>query len=242
MLESLCTSARGHRRRRRKLAACGRQHAVIHVVVVVNMMDLIRGACGVRDGLIIGLPVTRLPCKAPPSVWRINFVILPPMARASHFIVKDQPWLSNSVSCLAVTKWSERKGGRKREANCSPVRLCFRSDESAQWFAYCHASAEWKHVQVRIDPPQSHPHLAPSPAQIDRSAAECPVMVLCWGSWGQCLAQGHFSSCYRGREEHYMVGLSTSEIQHKLPCFFLSFFITVRSKARHYVKLLIRPK
>lgn len=145
----------------RKAAAYGRQHAVIHVAVAANMMDLIRGACGVRDGLIIGLPVTRLPCKTPPSVWRINFVMLPPTARTSHFIVKDQLQLSNSVSCLPgnLMKWEKRAQEEKQTAASS-------ISASARWCANCLLSAEWKQVPVRTAPPHPLPaHLAPSPAQ-----------------------------------------------------------------------------
>lgn len=129
-------------------------------------------------------------------------------------------------------KWEKRADKEKQTVTPS-------ISASALWCANCLVSPEWKQVPVRTHPPPCPTRSQPSPDWLHRCTAECPVMMLCPGLWGQCLAQGHFSSCYRGIEEHYMVGLSTSETQHKLSCFFLS---TVRSKARHYVKLLMRPK
>lgn len=67
------------------------------------------------------------------------------------------------------------------------------------------------------------------------------VITLWRGCGGQCLAQGHFSSCSWGREENYILGLSRSGISQKL---FNSdlFFISRRSNVQHYVKSLIQHK
>lgn len=137
-------------------------------------------------------------------------------------------------------KWEKRGPKKRSKLQPRPPRLPLWRERSVMRLFSRITGMEARSGSHRPPPNPTPPRSQPCPDWPQRCTTECPVMMLCWGLWGQCLAQGHFSSCYRGREEHYMVGLSTSEIQHKLSCFFL--FSAVRSKARHYVKLLMRPK
>lgn len=87
----------------------------------------------------------------------------------------------------------------------------------------------------------SHAHtLTPPASTTSLQAVGCWVITL-ERLRGQCLAQGHFSSWYRGRNEYCMLGLSGSGMKHKLSYLGL-FFISRRSKASHSVKLLIQLK
>lgn len=82
-------------------------------------------ACGVWDGFIIGLPVTRLPCRAPSSVWRINLLSFFPATALHTSCLRISYSSPNSVSCRRewlcnLMKWE--KGGkkeRKRKASCT---------------------------------------------------------------------------------------------------------------------------
>lgn len=195
------------------------------------------------DGFIIGLAVTRLPCRAPSSVWRINLLSFfpPPALHTSRLRISYSS--PNSVSChrewlCNLMKWGKRAKKKKRKANCTSCISGSALNENAVDDAVVVECGTEEADSGSHKLTHSHPHMPRS-----TTALHCRLLsdYTVEGLWGQCLAQGRFSSCYWGREEYYMLGLSRSGTKHKL---FYSglFFISRRSKARHYVKLLIQHK
>lgn len=139
-------------------------------------------------------------------------------------------------------KW-EKRGPKKRSTlQPRPPRL-LASDESARWCAYCRASPEWKHVQVRTDPPKPKPTSLPAlprlTAALHHWMPSDDAVLRVMGSVFSSRALQQLLQRKRGTLHGWLVHIRNTA---QALLFFFVFFPPVRSKARHYVKLLMRPK
>lgn len=142
------------------------------------------------DGFIIGLAVTRLPCRAPSSVWRINLLSFfpPPALHTSRLRISYSS--PNSVSChrewlCNLMKWGKRAKKKEKKGKLYLVHLGLGFEWKRRWWCSCcwvrHGGSGFRFTQT-------HP-LTPSHAQVDHSIAlSAAEWLRCGGAVGSVLS------------------------------------------------------
>lgn len=145
-------------------------------------------------------------------------------------------------------KW-EKAGQKERRKTAT---WSASADESAQWSANCPVSPEPKQVQVRTDPPTPTPSPPPNPTPPATSLPAHPGLTAPLHRWmpSDDAVSRVMGSVFSSRALQQLLQRDSGTLHGwlvhirntALALLFFFFLSAVRSKARHYIKTVMRPK